>query len=143
MPRHVSSYRKLRRQSSAASSDTDYQDAEGFVPSVDAVLDNSRTLPHSGVSARGSTEHLLLGKGSTREKEAWSTFKFEIVRLTHTLGLKGWRRVPMDGSDGISVERLSGALTNAVYVVSPPVDLPSHPSHDGSSTPAPHKPSPP
>jgi len=47
-------------------------------------------------------------------------FKNEIIRIAHTLKLKGWRRVPLGGGETISVERLSGALTNAVYVVSPP-----------------------
>jgi choline kinase len=64
-------------------------------------------------------------KKARKEKEAWDTFKFEILRIAHTLRLKGWRRVPMDLSEHMEVQRLSGALTNAVYVVSPPKYLPS------------------
>ena len=60
---------------------------------------------------------------SYQDRDVWATFKFEIVRLTHTLRLKGWRKVAMRMSNQITVERLSGALTNAVYVVSPPDDL--------------------
>ena len=76
--------------------------------------------------------------------EAWVTFKNEIVRLAHTLRLKGWRRVPLDGGADIEVERLSGALTNAVYVVSPPKRLPENPSdtQDGAGPPRPRKPPP-
>jgi choline kinase len=71
---------------------------------------------------------------STREKDAWRTFKYEILRLVHTLKL-GWRRVPLESSDKIEVERLSGALTNAVYVVSPPTDLPKTTGDDGQPRP--------
>lgn len=54
-------------------------------------------------------------------------FGKEIVRLAHTLRLKGWRQVPLEYGGEIDVERLSGALTNAVYVVSPPRVLPQTP----------------
>jgi choline kinase len=58
-----------------------------------------------------------------KERKAWLVFKNEVIRLTHTLRLKGWRRVPLDSGDTISVERLSGALTNAVYVVTPSEEI--------------------
>jgi len=120
------SARMLHRASTTsigASSDTEYFDGDVVVPSAEAVLDNSKTLGYNGGGAQ-STDELSLTRTMTSSQESWSRFKFEIVRLTHTLRLKGWRRVPMDMSNEIEVSRLSGALTNAVYVVSPPQDLP-------------------
>ena len=64
-----------------------------------------------------------MNRRAEKERKAWVSFKNEIIRLAHTLRLKGWRRVALDSGESISVERLSGALTNAVYVVSPPDDL--------------------
>jgi choline kinase len=133
----------MKRQS-VVSSDTDYFDgAEELVPSCEAVLDNSKTMAYSGGGAESLDENANSAKGSrsaTKEKEAWSAFKYEIVRITHTLRLKGWRRVPLDQSNEIEVERLSGALTNAVYVVSPPKKLRTQ--ADKSSLPAPKNPPP-
>ena len=123
--RRPPSIRKLRRPSIAASSDTEFFDGESLVPSCDVVLDNTRTLSYTGGLIDDSTSRPSMPRSSsTKEKEAWRTFKYEIVRLAHTLRLKGWRRVPMELSDKINVERLNGALTNAVYEVSPPKDLP-------------------
>jgi len=145
-PRRISSIRKLRRQSTAGSSDTDYHDGEPLVPSCDAILDNSKTLSYSGGTPDAEQGTATPGRNTPKEKEAWATFKFEIVRLSHTLRLKGWRRVPMEQSGDIDVERLSGALTNAVYVVSPPRELPSHPhgtsKSESSSALVPKKPPP-
>ncbi|GME25055.1 Choline/ethanolamine kinase [Neofusicoccum parvum] len=129
MPHRIG--RKLRRQSTAGSSDTEYQDGDVLVPSCDVILDNSRTLAYSGGGADEDDDDALTpGTKKTKEKQAWATFKYEIVRLAHTLRLKGWRRIPMDRSCDIEVERLSGALTNAVYVVSPPKDLPPKEGED-------------
>jgi len=114
-----SSSRKLRQMSLNAGSDTDYQDGDIRVPSCEAILDNSKTLSYMG----GSTDTPETDKEFSNSRVAWETFKYEIVRLTHTLKLKGWRQVPMERSKEIDVERLSGALTNAVYVVSPPQDI--------------------
>lgn len=132
----------MKRHSTA--SDTDYYDGgDQLVPSCDAVLDNSKTMaygaggPESGEDANKEGT----GRNASKEKEAWATFKFEIVRLAHTLKLKGWRRVPLDQSSEIDVERLSGALTNAVYVVSPPKNLPSQ-GQDGNALPTPKNPPP-
>ena len=123
-PRRKSSAWKLRKSSLIApSSDTEYQDGDPIVPSTDVVLDNSKAMGYSGGSADSETEapqSLRMAK----EKEGWLVFKNEIVRLAHTLGLKGWRRVPLERGGDIDVQRLSGALTNAVYVVSPPNNLP-------------------
>lgn len=133
LPRRRTS-RLLRKQSTIASSDTEYHDSEPRVPSADVVLDNSKTLGYSGGQAASQTSLPELSKPARKEKEAWLQFKYEIVRLSHTLKLTRWRRVPLDRSGDIEVERLSGALTNAVYVVSPPVDLPQPSSDPRGST---------
>jgi choline kinase len=106
-------------------SDSDYFE-DAVVPSVDAVLDNTKTLSYTGgaVSSDEVVRESELQTRRAKDKEHWLTFKTEIVRLTHTLGLKGWRRVPMESSGDIEVTRLSGALTNAVYVVIPPRQVP-------------------
>ncbi|KAI2605203.1 kinase-like protein [Hypoxylon fragiforme] len=107
-----------------ASSDTEYHDGDVRVPACDAVLDNSKTLGYSG-GKPGSTDDgaSMSSKKEEKERKGWITFKNEIIKLSHTLRLKGWRRVPLDRGDSIDVTRLSGALTNAVYVVSPPEDI--------------------
>lgn len=124
-----------------ASSDTDYFDGDVLVPSCDAVLDNSGTMGHGESSRANNSSELSLvssaPKRQERERAAWFTFKNEIVRLAHTLRLKGWRRVPLDRGCDIEVQRLSGALTNAVYVVSPPKDLPAPPPGSGFKKPPP------
>jgi choline kinase len=122
---------RLHKNSSNAgqSSDTEYHDGDALVPSAEAWLDNTKTLASAGGAADPNESTESLGLGS---RQAWSSFKYEIVRLTHTLRIKGWRRVPMDMSNECTVERLSGALTNAVYVLSPPNVLPPRPtSTDG------------
>ncbi|KAI1391958.1 kinase-like protein [Hypoxylon trugodes] len=102
-----------------ASSDTEWHDGDVLVPSCDAVLDNSKTLGYSG--GKPSVEDgTSLSSRKEKERRAWITFKNEIIKLAHTLRLKGWRRVPLDSGESMDVTRLSGALTNAVYVVSPP-----------------------
>lgn len=129
--RRRSSARKL----GAVSSDTEYQDGDVVVPSCDVVLDNSKTMSYTGGVAESSSETVTLStsKRAEKERKAWLSFKSEIVRLAHTLRLKGWRRVPLERGGDIEVERLSGALTNAVYVVSPPKDLPLQPSSSAST----------
>ncbi|KXT12587.1 hypothetical protein AC579_2106 [Pseudocercospora musae] len=125
--RSKTSMRKLLRKQSSAS-DSEYLDGDIVVPTCDVCLDNSKTLAYSGgggASDLSSDEESSDPKqcASVRDFDAWAKFKFEIVRLVHTLRVKGWRKVPMEMSAGIEVQRLSGALTNAVYVVSPPCDL--------------------
>ena len=122
------SKRSLRRSSTIHSSDTEYQEPDIDVPCAEVVLDNSKTLGYSGGTASLELESLNPKKRGMKEKEAWLCFKHEIVRLTHTLRLKGWKRMPLDKSRDIDVERLSGALTNAVYVVSPPLNFSETPS---------------
>lgn len=114
--RHTRS-KGLRRGSG---SESDCYDETG-VPSVDAILDNTKTLAYNGGA---SSENLLSGPDqqtqASKETDHWLIFKAEILRLAHTLRLKGWRRIEMDNCADIEVTRLSGALTNAVYVVKPP-----------------------
>ncbi|KAI9744357.1 MAG: hypothetical protein M1835_002775, partial [Candelina submexicana] len=124
--RRPSYLRKSTRKSTAGSSDTEYLDGDKLVPTCEATLDNSKTLGYSGGAVE--LDDVVESERPALNKEEWVVFKNEIVRLAHTLRLKGWRRVPLDRGCDIDVERLSGALTNAVYVVSPPKDLPATPS---------------
>lgn len=100
-------------------SDSDFAEAEPSVPSADVVLDNTKTLPGVGSELDGDAT-----KSRPKGPDHWLAFKSEILRLTHTLGFKGWKRVPLEAGGDIDVIRLSGALTNAVYVVSPPQNIP-------------------
>ena len=104
--KHKVSLKKLhrRKHSTAGSSDTDYVDGDVLVPSCDVVLDNSKTVAQPGGASESEDESSMLKRTPSRpELDAWSSFKFEIVRLTHTLRLKGWRRVPMELSNQITV----------------------------------------
>lgn len=109
--------------SRTASSDTEYFDGDALVPGCDAYLDNSKATSYQGGKAAADEGPSSSSKKGDKESQAWTTFKNDIIRMSHTLRLKGWRRVPMGSGDRIAVERLSGALTNAVYVVTPPEDL--------------------
>lgn len=126
--------RKQRRRSSrslnkVASSDTEWYDGDVVVPSCDAFVDNSKTLAYSGGKAGADDSASISSRKEEKEKQNWVSFKNEVIRVAHTLKLKGWRRVPLDSGEYVSIERLSGALTNAVYVVSPPSEalLPREP----------------
>ena len=104
------SSRLLRKKMSfGATSDSDVKD-EVQLPSADVTLDNSAITGH--------TE-----RRNSSLDDNWLHFKREIVRLTHTLRISGWRRIAINDGSDIKVERLSGALTNAVYVVLPPKTL--------------------
>ncbi len=124
-PSHSQRRRSTAKKMYVGSSDTEYHDGDVVVPSCDVVLDNSKTMSYGGGVSDSAMETVTLGNSKKAEKErkAWSTFKSEILRLAHTLRLKGWRRVPLERGGDIEVQRLSGALTNAVYVVSLPRDL--------------------
>lgn len=114
------------KRHSAVSVDSDYfESIDQVVPSCDVVLDNSKTMAYSIDDAASEPENEVTEKRRRKEREAWTTFRYEILRLAHTLKLKGWRRVTMEQHDEIDVQRLSGALTNAVYVVSPPKNVKS------------------
>ncbi|KAH7071659.1 hypothetical protein FB567DRAFT_573289 [Paraphoma chrysanthemicola] len=125
------------KRHSLVSADSDYfESVDQLVPNCEAVLDNSKTMAYTEENAEQEPVTEKSEKKAHKEKEAWDTFKFEILRIAHTLKLKGWRKVPMDLSEHMEVQRLSGALTNAVYVVSPPKDLPTQgESADGQPKP--------
>ncbi|KAL4880954.1 kinase-like domain-containing protein [Aspergillus karnatakaensis] len=121
-------------------SESEYE-LDPMTPSVDAILDNSKTLSYSGGSAEsedGDTASIRKAK----DRDAWVMFKSEMLRLTHTLQLKGWRKLPMELASEIDVVRLSGAMTNAVYKVSPPQNIPTPKAEDGSYTLVPRRPPP-
>ncbi|KAK8024049.1 choline kinase [Apiospora rasikravindrae] len=118
------------------SSDTEYHDGDVLVPSCDAVLDNTKTMSYSGGKALSREEEKApISRKEEKGRKAWATFKTDVIRIAHTLRIKGWRRVPLDSGHSIEVERLSGALTNAVYVVSPPKDMASK-TEPGKTPPA-------
>ncbi|KAL9056648.1 MAG: hypothetical protein Q9162_002819 [Coniocarpon cinnabarinum] len=120
----ASSLRPRRHSGAGASSDTDHVDSEISVPTCETWLDNSKTLTRTtGLASLDENGVTYSRSMSQREIEAWSNFQCEILKIAHTLQLKRWRRVPLERSDDIIVERLSGALTNAVYTVSPPRDF--------------------
>ncbi|PWY69689.1 choline kinase [Aspergillus heteromorphus CBS 117.55] len=121
--------RGLRRGSA---SESDVSDYEANPPSVDAVLDNSKTLAYSGGGAEDEDNEPGESTRRAKNREAWATFKGEILRLTHTMQVKGWRKLSMDLAADIEVARLSGAMTNAVYVVTPPQNIPVPKAEDGS-----------
>jgi len=126
-PRNLSISRTL-------SSDTEFFDGDVVVPSCDGHLDNSKTMSYSGGKSGGGDDPSTSTAKEEKERQSWITFKNEIIRLAHTLRLKGWRRVPLNSGETISVERLSGALTNAVYVVLPPPES-VLPPQDGKKQP--------
>lgn len=121
-------------------SDSDYTDVEAAPPAVDAVLDNSKTLAYTGGGAEEEDgEDSETGENGelsrkASDREAWTIFKSEILRITQTLRLRGWRKLPAELAGDIEVVRLSGALTNAVYVVNPPQNIPPPKAEDGSYT---------
>lgn len=131
--------RHFRRASTLKPHETEVQDDEILVPSCDVVLDNSKTLSYTG-GARPSVDNSADPQPSKINARAWAQFKHEIVRLSHTLKLKGWRQVPMAQSEEILVERLSGALTNAVYVVAPPDIIHGSPEQTDTGKIQPRKP---
>lgn len=115
---------RLRGLRRGSASESELTDADGAPPSVEASLDNTKTLAYTGGTAVEENTDSSACVKQGKDAEAWVVFKSEIVRLVHTLQLKGWRRVPADLASEIEVVRLSGALTNAVYVVAPPKNLP-------------------
>ena len=137
-----SSHRKFSRRSSkllrrkislSLGSDSETREDE-LIPSAEVILDNSKTIGYTGGSSTSQMDLNRRSKRVTKEQEAWLQFKSEIVRLTHTLKISGWRSVPIEQGKEIEIERLSGALTNAVYVVSPPKSLVQAPAATANST---------
>lgn len=133
-PYHQLSSARSFRKSSSGALDRENLDDDDLVPSAEVILDNTRTITYCGSAAASSISLRETSRRAVREREAWLQFKNEIVRLAHTLKLKGWRRVPLDRGGEIDVQRLSGALTNAVYVVSPPSKLPQSTTSSHSAT---------
>jgi choline kinase len=88
-----------------------------------------------GKAAASDDTASISSRREEKERKAWTVFKNDIIRIAHTLRIKGWRRVPLESGDSIDVERLSGALTNAVYVVSPPKNM-AFKSEPGKKPPA-------
>lgn len=120
--------RSLLQLHRTASSDTEFHDGDVIVPKCDAWLDNSKTMSYAGGKAGAEDDDVSVsGRREDKERKAWIVFKNDIIRISHTLRIKGWRRVPLESGDDIDVERLSGALTNAVYVVSPPKSMSDKP----------------
>lgn len=115
---------RLRGLRRGSASESELTDVDGAPPSVEAFLDNTKTLAYTGGAAVEENTDSSASVKQAKDAEAWLVFKTEIVRLVHTLQLKGWRRVPAELAAEIEVVRLSGALTNAVYVVGPPKNLP-------------------
>ncbi|KAK7208542.1 kinase-like domain-containing protein [Myxozyma melibiosi] len=101
----------LRRRSSGSSHAGSDHERSPEVPTVDVILDNS--LP---------AEQL----------------KREVLMLILRLKLPRWRSLPISEYPFIKISRISGALTNAVYCVSPPAQY-MHPSHRAHHT-EPHTP---
>ncbi|KAL5117954.1 hypothetical protein ACEQ8H_004099 [Pleosporales sp. CAS-2024a] len=122
--------------------DSDYFDSvDQLVPNCEAVLDNSKTMAYTTDTPETEPVTEKSARKARKEKAAWDVFKFEILRIVHTLRLKGWRKVPTELSEQLDVQRLSGALTNAVYVVSPPKELPSQ-DESADGVPKPRNPPP-
>jgi choline kinase len=119
------------KRHSAISIDSDYfESVDQLVPGCEAILDNSKTMAYNIDEPGHERVGELSEKEARKEREAWNKFRTEILRLVHTLKLKGWRKVSMELSNELDVQRLSGALTNAVYVVSPPKNLPAQEQGD-------------
>ena len=110
VPRKSSIARKFKRASVAPqSSDTEFFGDEILVPNVEATLDNTKTLSYSGGGV-GTDTDTGNDKASKKDQKNWNKFKQEILTLTHTLRLKGWRRIPIEKGGELEVARLSGTI---------------------------------
>ncbi|KAJ9616741.1 hypothetical protein H2200_000460 [Cladophialophora chaetospira] len=123
---------KQSRAVPAASSDTEFFGDDILVPNVEAKLDNTKTMAFTDLAADDDASE----KAKRKDYEHWVTFKKDVLRLTHTLKIKGWRRIPLEQAAEIDIARLSGALTNAVYVARPPKNAPEpDKSHNAEAAP--------
>ncbi|BFZ64613.1 hypothetical protein YB2330_005763 [Saitoella coloradoensis] len=93
--------RLLRRSSSHGSSGSDEGEVDETVPECDITLDNEAP-PYE--------------------------FSFAVLSILHKLQVPIWRHLPHSAAKNITCTRISGALTNAVYLVKPP-DNPVLPDH--------------
>ncbi|KAK9240890.1 kinase-like domain-containing protein [Lipomyces kononenkoae] len=83
----------LRRKSAASQSESDHETSKAFVPSIDYYVDNQLPVDQ---------------------------LKKDVLVLTHRLEIARWRNIPISEYSQIKIVRISGALTNAVYCVTPP-----------------------
>ncbi|RPA72614.1 kinase-like protein [Ascobolus immersus RN42] len=68
------------------------------------------------------------------EKIGKDAFKLEVLKLAHTLKCKRWRHVPLESSKELVVRKISGAMTNAVFMVVPPAAYAFAPPANETST---------
>ncbi|KAI6249308.1 Choline kinase [Erysiphe necator] len=95
------------------------------VPFCDVYLDNSNTISLLLRPTDPTPSNYSLDLKSKPDKNLthWIDFKTEILKLAQNLKLDGWQNIPVECAQHIGVERVSGALTNAVYVISQPTFL--------------------
>ena len=106
LPRKGSIGRLLKRGSTAGlSSDTEFFGDEVLVPNVETDLDNSKTMAYTGGTTDGDVD-----KVKKKDQKNWIKFKEDVLTITHTLRLKGWRRIPMENASELDIARLSGKL---------------------------------
>ncbi|KAF8253644.1 kinase-like protein [Wilcoxina mikolae CBS 423.85] len=154
--------RRHRRKLQDATTTTPAADDSGdeSLDLLEALLQQRPTHPPSASrspsnSRRNSRRKSLLGASSDTEYASdgdavvpecvewlkipeeigWDAFKLEVLKLAHTLRCKGWRRVGLGRFKEVGVSRISGALTNAVYMVTPPADIPASSSTSSLSQP--------
>ncbi|KAK9465977.1 kinase-like domain-containing protein [Lipomyces arxii] len=89
----------MRRRSTGGSQSGSDHEGSREVPTVDYVLDNSVSVEQ---------------------------FKRDVLALAHRLKVIRWRSVPISEYGQLKITRISGALTNAVYCVSPPPKYSHH-----------------
>ncbi|KAJ8102157.1 kinase-like domain-containing protein [Lipomyces tetrasporus] len=82
----------LRRRRGSTQSGSDHETSKD-VPTTDYILDNQLPVDQ---------------------------LKKELLALTHRLKIVRWRHIPVSEYSQIKITRISGALTNAVYCVTPP-----------------------
>ncbi|RKF61306.1 Choline kinase [Erysiphe neolycopersici] len=122
-------YAPIHKHSS--SKDRNRKVRSDVVPSCDVFLDNTKTVSHlSRAVESDNKDNLLIIKPKPGKNSAhWIEFKTKILKLAHTLRLHGWMDIPLEFAEEIEVEKVSGALTNAVYVISLPNFLRTFPDH--------------
>uniref|UniRef100_A0A060T9E8 ARAD1C37510p n=1 Tax=Blastobotrys adeninivorans TaxID=409370 RepID=A0A060T9E8_BLAAD len=80
--------------------------------------------PESGSETPGGRRDMGLLVPNVRffldNKLPMSYFKQDVLRLIHSLRISQWKRVPMEAAEDLVIKRLSGALTNSIFVVEPP-----------------------
>ncbi|TQS37160.1 hypothetical protein Golomagni_02374 [Golovinomyces magnicellulatus] len=125
------------KKPTSASSDTEHQDSDVIVSSCNIFLENPKTTsnPKENVVNFSPSDSLSMSLRADRERKSWIEFKKNILKTAYTLRLKGWKSFSFECASDIKVERLSGALTNSVYVVSLPLNLPSIATNSSSHPP--------